>query len=71
MFPRPAARRGSASLDRLLLVIEGTVNVALAVSEINTGPAVWRPVTDRPADVVEVGLPFTADQARRAGVSLD
>jgi D-psicose/D-tagatose/L-ribulose 3-epimerase len=55
----------------LLLVIEGTVNVALAVSEINTGPAVWRPVTDRPADVVEVGLPFTADQARRAGVSLD
>jgi D-psicose/D-tagatose/L-ribulose 3-epimerase len=39
--------------------------------EINTGPAVWRPVTDRPADVVEVGLPFTADQARRAGVSLD
>ena len=39
--------------------------------EIATGLAVWRPVADRPADVIEVGLPFIADQARRAGVSLD
>jgi len=38
--------------------------------EIASGLAVWRPVAERPADVIEVGLPFLAQKARAAGLSL-
>lgn len=38
--------------------------------DIAGGLAVWRPVAERPDDVIEVGLPFLRDEARKAGVSL-
>jgi len=38
--------------------------------DIAGGLAVWRPVAERPDDVIEVGLPFLREQARQAGVPL-
>lgn len=38
--------------------------------EIASGLAVWRPVAERPEDVIEVGLPFLAEQAEAAGLNL-
>ena len=38
--------------------------------EIASGLAVWRPVADRPADVIEVGLPFLTEAAGNAGLVL-
>lgn len=38
--------------------------------EIAAGLAVWRPVADRPQDVVDIGLPFIADRAKAAGLDL-
>jgi D-psicose/D-tagatose/L-ribulose 3-epimerase len=38
--------------------------------DIAGGLAVWRPVAERPDDVIEEGLPFLREQARQAGVSL-
>jgi len=38
--------------------------------EIALGLAVWRPVAERPEDVIEVGLPFLSRKAREAGLSL-
>lgn len=38
--------------------------------EIASGLAVWRPVAERPEDVIEVGLPFLAKGARAAGLAL-
>lgn len=38
--------------------------------EIAAGLAVWRPVAERPEDVTEVGLPFLAEKAREAGLSI-
>ncbi len=49
------------------LTVESFVFVA---PEIAAGLAVWRPVAKRAADVIEVGLPFILDQARRAGFAI-
>jgi D-psicose/D-tagatose/L-ribulose 3-epimerase len=49
------------------MTLESFVHVA---PEIASGLAIWRPVTDRPEDVIEVGLPFLADHARAAGLDL-
>ncbi|WP_305988933.1 sugar phosphate isomerase/epimerase [Roseibium sp. MMSF_3544] len=38
--------------------------------EIAAGLAVWRPVADRPQDVVDIGLPFISDRAKAAGLDL-
>ncbi|WP_299483747.1 sugar phosphate isomerase/epimerase family protein [uncultured Roseibium sp.] len=52
---------------------EGTMTVESFVylaPEIASGLAVWRPVADRPQDVIEVGLPFLVEQAEAAGLRL-
>lgn len=49
------------------LTVESFVFVA---PEIAGGLAVWRPVADRAADVIEVGLPFLIEEARKAGFPL-
>lgn len=49
------------------LTVESFVFVA---PEIAAGLAVWRPVAERAADVIEVGLPFLREQARLAGFAL-
>src|SRR5438445_2557507 len=38
--------------------------------DIAGGLAVWRPVAQDPRDVIEVGLPFLRDEARKAGLTL-
>lgn len=47
------------------MTLESFVHLA---PEIASGLAVWRPVAERPADVIEVGLPFIAENARDAGL---
>ena len=47
------------------LTLESFVHLA---PEIASGLAIWRPVTDRPADVIEVGLPFLRRHADAAGL---
>ena len=39
-------------------------------ADIAGGLAVWRPVAERPDDVIEVGLPFLREQAKAAGITL-
>ena len=39
-------------------------------ADIAGGLAVWRPVAERPDDVIEEGLPFLRDRAREAGITL-
>jgi len=39
-------------------------------ADIAGGLAVWRPVAERPDDVIEIGLPFLRDTARANGVDL-
>lgn len=38
--------------------------------EIASGLAVWRPVADRPEDVIDIGLPFIVEQAQATGLNL-
>ena len=38
--------------------------------DIAGGLAVWRPVAERPDDVIEIGLPFLREAARTAGLTL-
>lgn len=49
------------------MTLESFVHLA---PEIAAGLAVWRPVAERPLDVIEVGLPFLAERARAAGLAL-
>lgn len=63
-----ATFKGLADVD-----YEGTMTLESFVylaPEIASGLAVWRPVADRPEDVVEVGLPFLREQAEAAGLRL-
>lgn len=39
-------------------------------ADLKGGLAIWRPVAEDPAAVIEVGLPFLRDAARAAGLSL-
>lgn len=50
------------------LTLESFVYVA---PEIASGLAVWRPVAERPDDVISQGLPFLVEQAAAAGFALD
>ncbi|MDJ0823952.1 MAG: sugar phosphate isomerase/epimerase family protein [Rhodobacter sp.] len=49
------------------MTLESFVYVA---PEIAAGLAVWRPVAERAGDVLDLGLPFLADEARKAGLDL-
>ena len=49
------------------LTLESFVHLA---PEIASGLAVWRPVAERPEDVIDVGLPFIVEKARAAGLDL-
>ncbi len=49
------------------MTLESFVYIA---PEIAAGLAVWRPVAERPEDVIEVGLLFLAEKAREAGLSI-
>jgi len=63
-----ATFKGLADVD-----FEGTMTLESFVylaPEIASGLAVWRPVADRPEDVIEVGLPFLREQAEAAGLTL-
>lgn len=63
-----ATFKGLADVDfQGTMTLESFVYLA---PEIASGLAVWRPVADRAEDVVEVGLPFLAEQAEAAGLSL-
>ncbi len=60
--------KGLAEVD-----FEGTMTLESFVylaPELASGLAVWRPVADRPEDVIEVGLPFLREQAEAAGLRL-
>jgi D-psicose/D-tagatose/L-ribulose 3-epimerase len=50
------------------LTLESFVFVA---PELAGGLAVWRPVADRAADVLEKGFPFLFDQAAKAGLEIE
>jgi D-psicose/D-tagatose/L-ribulose 3-epimerase len=50
------------------LTVESFVYVA---PEIAGGLAVWRPVAERAADVVEVGIPFLIAKAKAAGIEIE
>jgi D-psicose/D-tagatose/L-ribulose 3-epimerase len=39
-------------------------------ADIAGGLAVWRPVAERPDDVIEIGLPFLREEAKKAGLTL-
>ncbi len=49
------------------MTLESFVHLA---PEIASGLAIWRPVAERPEDVIEVGLPFIVESARNAGLSM-
>ncbi len=49
------------------MTLESFVHLA---PEIASGLAIWRPVADRPEDVIETGLPFIRDRAAEAGIAL-
>ena len=52
---------------------EGTMTLESFVHlapEIAAGLAVWRPVAERPEDVIEVGLPFLSEAAANAGLAI-
>jgi D-psicose/D-tagatose/L-ribulose 3-epimerase len=38
--------------------------------DIAGGLAVWRPVAERPDDVIKIGLPFLREEAKKTGISL-
>ena len=50
-----------------IMTLESFVHLA---PEIASGLASWRPVAERPEDVIEVGLPFIVESARNAGLSM-
>lgn len=50
------------------MTVESFVHVA---PELAGGLAVWRPVAERAEDVIDAGLPFLVDQARKAGLALE
>ena len=38
--------------------------------DIAAGLAVWRPVAEEPAEVIDVGIPFLREHAAAAGLAL-
>ena len=50
-----------------IMTLESFVYLA---PEIASGLAVWRPVAERPQDVIDVGLPFMVQQAQKAGLAI-
>ncbi|MGL6212053.1 MAG: sugar phosphate isomerase/epimerase family protein [Paracoccaceae bacterium] len=50
------------------MTVESFVHLA---PELAGGLAVWRPVAKRAEDVIEVGLPFLIEEARKAGLPIE
>jgi len=50
------------------MTLESFVHLA---PEIAAGLAVWRPVAENPADVIDIGLPFLVARAAAAGITFD
>ncbi|MGR6467286.1 hypothetical protein [Rhizobium sp. PAMB 3182] len=50
------------------MTLESFVHVAL---ELAGGLAVWRPVADNLDDVVAKGIPYLAEAAKRAGITIE
>lgn len=62
------AFKGLADVDfQGTMTLESFVYLA---PEIASGLAVWRPVAERPEDVIEVGLPFIRERAEAAGLGM-
>ncbi|MCQ2005871.1 sugar phosphate isomerase/epimerase family protein [Rhizobium sp. NRK18] len=51
-----------------IMTLESFVHVA---PELAGGLAVWRPVADNPDDVVARGIPYLAEAAKRAGITIE
>jgi D-psicose/D-tagatose/L-ribulose 3-epimerase len=51
-----------------IMTLESFVHVA---PELAGGLAVWRPVADNPDDVVAKGIPYLAEAAKRAGITIE
>jgi D-psicose/D-tagatose/L-ribulose 3-epimerase len=68
MLNWPAAMKAIAEIGyQGALTLESMNHVDV---DIAGGLAVWRPVAARPDDVIEVGLPFLRDEAKKAGIDL-
>jgi D-psicose/D-tagatose/L-ribulose 3-epimerase len=50
------------------MTVESFVHIA---PELAGGLAVWRPAAERAEDVIDIGIPFLINQARKAGLPLD
>lgn len=50
------------------MTLESFVHLA---PEIAAGLAIWRPVAERPADVIEAGLPFLIERAAASGINFE
>lgn len=68
MLDWPAAMKAIAEIGyKGAIALEAMNHVDV---DIAGGVAVWRPVAERPDDVIEVGLPFLKDEAKKAGITL-
>lgn len=68
MLDWPAMMKAMADIGYRGAVTLQSMNYVDA--EIAGGLAVWRPVAERPDDVIEIGLPFLREEAKKAGISL-
>jgi D-psicose/D-tagatose/L-ribulose 3-epimerase len=68
MLNWPAAMKAIAEIDYKGAITLESMNHVDA--DIAGGLAVWRPVAERPDDVIEIGLPFLKEEAKKAGISL-
>lgn len=68
MLDWPAMMKGLADIGyRGAITLESMNHVDV---DIAGGLAVWKPVADRPDDVIEIGLPFLRAEAAKAGIDL-
>jgi D-psicose/D-tagatose/L-ribulose 3-epimerase len=68
MLDWPAAMKAIAEIGyRGAITLESLNHVD---TEMAGGLAMWRPVAERPDDVIEIGLPFVRDEAKKAGITL-
>jgi D-psicose/D-tagatose/L-ribulose 3-epimerase len=68
MLNWPAAMKAIAEIGYKGAITLESMNHVDA--DIAGGLAVWRPVAERPDDVIEIGLPFLREEAKKAGIDL-
>ena len=68
MLNWPAAMKAMAEIGYKGAITLESMNHVDA--DIAGGLAVWRPVAERPDDVIDIGLPFLREQAKAAGITL-